>query len=145
MRSSHDYLYTIADFKPRALLIANGQWKGLEVYADENASMLEYCGAVEAIRYQDHEIRMAVRADAECMLWLSELYYPGWKVTVNGKAEPIYQANGIFRAVKLKKGSFDVRFRYEPSSFYWGLVLSGLSLLSIGLFYWRGENFCLKR
>ena len=117
----------------------------IEVVVDENVPTVEEGGAVEAIRYLDHEIWVAGRADTECTLWLSELFYPGWKATINGRSEPIYRANGIFRALKLEKGHFDVRFRYEPSSFYWGLVVSGFSFLLIVFFYLIGDNILLKK
>jgi len=77
--------------------------------------------------------------DVEKMYFISDAYYPGWKVYADGKEAKIFRANYAFRAVPVLSSDTEVIFKYEPKSFYDGLKISVLSLvillLLLGL--WR--------
>ena len=62
-------------------------------------------------------------------LVLGDLYHPGWKVSINGRPDRIFQTNYIQRGVLLPAGKNFVRFKFQPSSFYAGLGLSGAGVL----------------
>jgi hypothetical protein len=70
--------------------------------------------------------RVVVEADLKVdgFLVLSDTYYPGWKVFVDGREDKIYQADYLFRAVLLRQGKHVVEFRYSPLSFRVGLAIS---------------------
>jgi len=74
----------------------------------------------------DIEINIAVPA----MLVLTEVWYPGWKATIDGEPTKVYRVNYCQRGVWLKKGSHRVRFYFQPKAWQWGL---GVSLLTLGL------------
>lgn len=65
------------------------------------------------------------------ILFLSETFYPGWKVWVDGKRGKIYRANHAFRALPLGPGRHSITFKYQPFSFYSGLLVSFLTLMSL--------------
>jgi hypothetical protein len=75
-----------------------------------------------------------VSADAPGILVLADLAYPGWGVTLDGRAARILTADGFFRAVAVPAGSHRVVFRYRPLSFYAGAAISLAAL--IGLLAW---------
>ena len=60
---------------------------------------------------------------------LSDAYYPGWKVFVDGKERKIVRANHGLRGVKVKPGDHVVEFLYQPWSFRIGLWFSLVSLI----------------
>jgi len=97
-----------------------------------NPSSLEGSKA-EIIEYSPRE--MVIKADLiqNGFLFLSDTYYPGWKVYVDGKREKIYRADYLFRAVSLKEGSHLVRFVYRPLTFYFGAGISLFMLLLLTL------------
>jgi uncharacterized membrane protein YfhO len=66
-------------------------------------------------------------------LVLTDTYYPGWRVWIDGEEGRILPADYIFRAVALKPGSHVVEFIYRPTSFLLGLVIS-ISAISLLLF-----------
>lgn len=68
-------------------------------------------------------------------LVLSDAYYSGWRVTVNGAETELLRANWLFRGVALSAGRQRVEFRYRPASLHAGLALSILSLLILFLVY----------
>jgi uncharacterized membrane protein YfhO len=57
-------------------------------------------------------------------LVLSDTYYPGWQVTVNGRPAPIDRVDYMFRGVPVPAGTDRVVFTYNPSSFRIGWMVS---------------------
>lgn len=88
----------------------------------------------ESVRFQSYEAdRMTMEADARSagVLVLSEIYYPGWVATVNGKAAQIYPVDGALRGIAVSPGLNRIELNYTPSSFRAGAALSTLTLLSV--------------
>ena len=74
-------------------------------------------------KYASDEVSLSVESKGG-LLVLSDLSYPGWKVTVNGKDEDIVKAFGVLRGVQIKSGRSDILFTYRPMSFYAGIIIS---------------------
>lgn len=74
--------------------------------------------------YEANRITTAVHANRAALLVFSELFYPGWYATVNGKEANIYRANGAFRSVLVPQGDSSVELRYRPWPVYIGALLS---------------------
>jgi len=86
---------------------------------------------VQIFKYALNRIDLEASCAGPRLIFLSETYYPGWKVWVDGKREKIYRANHAFRAVALGSGRHTVVFSYRPFSFYLGLLISSLTLLGL--------------
>jgi hypothetical protein len=85
---------------------------------------------------------MALTTDttAPRLLVLSEMYYPGWRATVDGAATPIYRTNYLFRGIVVPAGHHDVEFAYRPASVAIGASISLAALALCGAFVWRGRE-----
>jgi hypothetical protein len=82
-------------------------------------------GARAAIsRYNLNEIHVDAHVDSTCILVLSEVYYPRWKVEINGEAGEILQANHVLRAVALPPGDHKLVFSYDASLFLTGATVT---------------------
>lgn len=67
-------------------------------------------------------------------LLLADTDYPGWRATVNGRPVEVVTANGLFRAVPLPDGPFEVVFTFRPDLWIAGIVVSVVSLgLALGI------------
>ncbi len=86
-------------------------------------------GTAAITSYSPNEVTIGAAATTDSLLFLSDTYYPGWKVYVDGQATLIYKVNYAFRGVVIPKGNHEVIFRYEPSSFSMGIKISLVSLL----------------
>ncbi len=96
---------------------------------------------VEVTRYDSRRVVASVLAPADSYLVLTDAWYPGWKVRVDGQEVPLLRADLMFRAVHLTAGEHTVEFTYAPASFRTGLIISGAALLLVlGLFLWGGKK-----
>jgi hypothetical protein len=88
--------------------------------------------------------RWAVQAPRAGWLVVRDLYWPGWRAAVDGKAVPIRPADGLFRAVAVPAGDHEVRFWYRPASFLLGVLVSLLTALGLAWGIrtrsWRGRS-----
>ena len=80
-------------------------------------------------------------------LVLSEVYYPDWKMYVDGKEQPIKLIAGIFMGADLINGKTAIDFVFQPSSIFIALVLAAIAwtgivvyLVSIGKKWTRVAN-----
>jgi len=58
------------------------------------------------------------------LLILSDIFYPGWKLTVDGVPATIYRANRMMRAAALSAGKHHLVYTYEPRSFQVGGIVT---------------------
>lgn len=91
-------------------------------------------GSVSIIEYSSNKAVFRTKTSGNMLLFLSDNYFPGWKVNVDGKSERIYRANYSFRAVPVEKGSHEIVFWYYPDSLGLGLKISVIIFCSAVLF-----------
>jgi hypothetical protein len=68
------------------------------------------------ISYRNMQVTLAVHAERDAIVVLNDLYYPYWRVYVDGHERELLQANYMFRGVHVKVGEQKVEFRFEPFS-----------------------------
>jgi hypothetical protein len=68
------------------------------------------------ISYRNMRITVAVHTERDAIVVLNDLYYPYWRVYVDGRERELLQANYMFRGVHVKPGEQKVEFRFEPFS-----------------------------
>lgn len=81
-----------------------------------------------------------ISASGPGTLVLSEIMYPGWKATVDGREENLSLQYGNLRGIELSAGEHEVEFKFVPLSVYSGLALLGLGLLLMGISTWRSKS-----
>jgi len=87
--------------------------------------------SVTIVGYSPNEITVGTRSDEDGFLVLSEVFYPGWKVYVDGKEKELLRADYLFRALHLEAGDHTVRFVFRPSSFRAGAAITFATLALI--------------
>jgi hypothetical protein len=78
--------------------------------------------------YQPEQVVVDATAREDGYLVLMDTFYPGWTAEVDGKPAPIERADYLFRSVFLPQGQHRVVFKYAPSSFQTGVLVSGASV-----------------
>jgi hypothetical protein len=90
----------------------------------------------EIKRYQNQKIEVTISNPVAGYLVLSDNYFPGWQVWVDGKPASILRANYLVRAVALEPGEHEIVFRYRPWSWRIGKTISLISIIFFPLL-WR--------
>lgn len=92
---------------------------------------------VHAVRYEHNALSYKVTTQANGILALSEIWYPAWKVTVDGQAAELLRINYSLRGVAVPAGTHTVTMVYKSASFATGGLLSLATLLvTSGLLVW---------
>ena len=85
------------------------------------------------IEYATNRMALWVSTPAPAYLLLSEVYYPGWRASVDGQPARILRADYLFRAVYVPAGAHEVRLWFSPPSFWWGLAVSVATAVGMGV------------
>jgi hypothetical protein len=68
-----------------------------------------------------------VTCPADGWFVLRDLYWPGWRASVDGQPAPVVPADGAFRAVKVSAGHHRIKFAYLPLSLVLGAAVSAVA------------------
>jgi hypothetical protein len=99
---------------------------------------------VEFISESNNRLKLLVRTKEKGFFVLSDTYFPGWKVFINGKEGKIYRANYNFRVIPLHAGTYEIQFVYNPITFKVGVLISLLTLFGIVASFVKRKNSKLK-
>ena len=105
-----------------AVLLGNGQ-------NQEGVTALRAGAQIKS--YAPEQVVVLTSSTDPQLLMLTDVYYPGWQVTVDGAPTELLQADGLFRGVLLPAGDHEVVFIFAPRSFElgWKITAVGLILL----------------
>ena len=79
----------------------------------------------------DNTMEVRTESATSAFLITSDVYYPGWRATVDDQPVELYRANYAFRGVALPAGNHVVKFSYRPRRFYLGVAISLVCLSSL--------------
>jgi uncharacterized membrane protein YfhO len=81
--------------------------------------------------YSANKVEIDATLQSRGLLILSDNYYPGWKVFVDGKEAQIYPTNLTMRGVILDAGKHHVQFVYAPFLLSAGIMVQVATILLI--------------
>jgi hypothetical protein len=126
------------DFNPAKMVVLEPQYLRF-ITPDDNGKDFE--GSCLITHYDNEVIRIKVSANQAGYLVLSEIYYPGWEATVDGKKVPILRGNYLFRVVPLDGGTHEVQFNFVSWPFRIGAMVSVFTLVCSLLFIvWKWKT-----
>jgi len=74
---------------------------------------------------------MTLNTPTDQLLVLSEVYYPGWRATVDGVSTPILRADVALRAVPLRAGTHRVELVFDPGSVKIGIAVTVATMVAV--------------
>ncbi len=109
--------------------------------------MVDPLDSAAIVKYSPNEVVVETATLQPVFLLLTDTYYPGWKVSIDGKESSLLIADGIFKAAEVPAGVHKIIFKYNPGSFKIGLLSSIISIfiLLFSLYYEKQhENIRFK-
>jgi uncharacterized membrane protein YfhO len=77
-------------------------------------------------------MRYTVKSDTGGVVVFSEIYYPGWSVTIDGAAAEHGRVNYVLRALRVPAGEHEVRMEFRPASVE---TTDSIAFLAIGFIH----------
>jgi len=81
-----------------------------------------------------------VKTGSAGLLVLSDVDYPGWTATVNGRPAVVHRTDYVLRGVVVPAGESVVKLKYRPMRLYAGGVVSVVAALVLAGVLWRGRR-----
>jgi hypothetical protein len=129
---------TIApDFNARRLALTERPVPGVP---QEDGADARSPGTARLVDYKNERAVVAAKARTRSLLVLTDIHFPGWKATVNGRPARIERVDYLLRGVVVPPGAHRVEFRYEPVSWRVGWIISSAALTAVAalaLVGWR--------
>ncbi|MCA9920060.1 MAG: YfhO family protein, partial [Anaerolineales bacterium] len=143
-------IYENLDVLPRAVLLSNWIWQPDETAVLQALQQPEFSvretavllgsgenregtvslsAAAQITRYAPEQVVVQTSSAQPQLLLLTDAYYPGWQVTVDGTSAELLQADGLFRGVLLPAGEHEVVFTFAPRSFQLGWLITAVGLI----------------
>ena len=85
---------------------------------------------IELVAYEPNYLKYEVNSEKGGTVVFSEIYYPGWKSTIDGQEVAHGRANYILRVMNVPVGKHVVEFRFDPNSLH---VTENIALIALGL------------
>ena len=127
-------------FDPARTVVLEDEESGdSRLEAGDRATPVPRGGHVTFVRYGLNEVVLQVRTPVSAYLVLTDVFYPGWRATVDGVPTEVLRADYAFRAVPLSPGEHHVRMEFAPWTWQVGLAISALTW--IGLVIWASAAF----
>jgi len=92
-----------------------------------------YRATARLIHDSANTVELCVRAETEALVVLTDRWAAGWRVSVDGQPQRALMVNGILRGAIVPKGHHHVRWRYIPSSFFFGTLVALVSAILLGI------------
>ena len=77
------------------------------------------------------DFRLKVHSPRHGLIVSSQPWWPGWRVSLNGRGREPQPVNGAFLGFTVPPGDWDVRVHYVPLTFYLGLATSLLTMAAL--------------
>jgi len=100
-------------------------------------------GSAGIASYGPEHVVLQARAPRPGLLVLTDVYYPGWRATVDGRPASIARVDYLLRGVRVPAGAHRVELRYKPISWTIGWIVSLLALAGLAaasLAGWRARR-----
>ena len=86
-------------------------------------------GMVQVQQMNPVHLTATVETNGDQLLVFSQIYYPGWQATVDGKPADLWPVNLVLSGVVVPSGQHTVELLFQPASFWWGGLVSALGLV----------------
>lgn len=96
---------------------------------------------IKTVEYGPNQLSYEVETSMDGILCLSEIWYPAWKASIDGKEVDIHRINWSMRGIEVPSGKHTIVMTYDSKAYAIGskITYSGLGLtilgIALGLFF----------
>lgn len=123
------------DFDPARTVLVE---EPLSLDAPPTEQQADAASSAEIASLSETMMEVRTRSSAPAVLVTSDPFYPGWEASIDGQPARLFRADYALRAVAVPAGEHLVRFEFRPRSFYYGAVISLISLAALAALFFKG-------
>jgi len=114
------------DFEPAKMVVFEPKYEtGLTYRGGANESIT---AAFTVLEYGNESIHIRTASDQAGYLVLAEIFYPGWRATVDGVRVSVLEGNYMFRVIPVESGKHDIHLQFVSWPFRIGFFISLFTL-----------------
>ncbi|MGK4024225.1 YfhO family protein [Bacteroides fragilis] len=100
-----------------------------------NKGYKDSLSTIRLTSYEPNQLVYETSSPQDGIVVFSEIYYPGWTATIDGKPADIVRADYILRAMNVPAGKHTIEMRFDPQSLHIteGIAYGAMALLLIGV------------
>lgn len=104
-------------------------------------------GSVALTSYEPNLLKYSINSAKGGVVVFSEIYYPGWTVTIDGKPAELGRVNYVLRALKVPAGKHEVVMEFRPATVNATNTIAyiALAIILIGFFAALYFDLCGKK
>lgn len=104
-------------------------------------------GSVALTSYEPNLLKYSINSAKGGVVVFSEIYYPGWTVTIDGKPAELGRVNYVLRALKVLAGKHEVVMEFRPATVNTTNTIAyiALAIILIGFFAALYFDLCGKK
>jgi hypothetical protein len=103
--------------------------------SSRDSSSTPLTARVRFLSYQPDYMSLEINTSEPSYLFLSEVFYPGWKATADGLQANIYRGDYLFRVIELTAGDHIVTLYFDPISIKLGIAITVFTLFFLSGFF----------
>ncbi|WP_274225065.1 YfhO family protein [Bacteroides fragilis] len=106
-----------------------------EVLKGVNEGYKDSLSTIRLTSYEPNQLVYETSSPQDGIVVFSEIYYPGWTATIDGKPADIARADYILRAMNVPAGKHTIEMRFDPQSLHIteGIAYGAMALLLVGV------------
>ena len=100
-----------------------------------NEGYKDSLSTIRLTSYEPNQLVYETSSPQDGIVVFSEIYYPGWTATIDGKPADISRADYILRAMNVPAGKHTIEMRFDPQSLHIteGIAYGAMALLLVGV------------
>ena len=100
-----------------------------------NEGYKDSLSTIRLTSYEPNQLVYETSSPQDGIVVFSEIYYPGWTATIDGKPADIARADYILRAMNVPAGKHTIEMRFDPQSLHIteGIAYRAMTLLLVGV------------
>ncbi len=136
VKTPNEELKALKQIDPRIMAVADIQYQKALAGAG-NAAACDSTSRITLVKYEADELHYTTESTTGGIAIFSEIYYPGWQATIDGKPLEIARADYVLRAAYIPAGKHTVTMTFRPASIKATetIAYAALILMALGFIY----------
>jgi MFS family permease len=134
VHTPNEEMAALKRISPRRVAVTTDEFKAAFSGAPAHSD-IDSTSTVTLDRYDANELHYTTRSPKAGVVVFSEIYYPGWTATIDGKPLPLGRANYVLRAAYVPAGQHKIMMEFRPHSVKVTETIADIAIIVLALLF----------